>query len=50
MLEAMPQIFDYVKTVCLQYWEIVLGSSVLAGFFALRVLDRMFNIFDILKR
>lgn len=50
MLDAMPEIFDFVKNVCLQYWKIVLGSSVLAGFFSLRVLDRLFNIFDILKR
>lgn len=50
MLDAMPQIWDFFQTIVLEYWELIVGSSVLAGFLALAVLDRMFNIFDIIRR
>lgn len=50
MLEYLPQIFEFFVSIIQQYWVVVTGSSVLAGFAALAVLDRMFHIFDIIRR
>lgn len=49
MLEALPDIWDFFQQVVAQYWSVIMASSVLAGFFTLAVLDRVFHIFDILK-
>lgn len=50
MLEAMPEIFEFFQSLVIKYWNLIVGSSVLAGFLALAVLDRIFNIFDIIRR
>lgn len=50
MLQYLPLIWDFFCSTVTQYWQVVTGCSVLAGFVTLAVLDRLFNIFDILKR
>lgn len=50
MLEALPQIAGFFISVLQEYWLLYTGCSVLAGFLALRILDRIFHIFDIIRR
>ena len=50
MLDALPEIFDFFKSLVRQYWLLITGSSVLAAFLALTVMDRIFHIFDIIRR
>lgn len=50
MLEQLPEIVDFFTDLVQRYWILITGSSVLAGFLALAVLDRIFHIFDIIKR
>ena len=50
MLEVLPEIWDFFQGIVVQYWNLIMASSVLGGFFTLAVLDRVFHIFDILKR
>lgn len=50
MLEALPQITTFLADVFQRFWVLITGCSVLAGFLALAVLDRIFHIFDILRR
>lgn len=50
MLDALPQIFDFFKNLVREYWILITGSSVLAAFLALSVMDRIFHIFDIIRR
>lgn len=50
MLDELPLIADFFWTLCGQIFDLYTASSVLAGFFVLWLLDRMFGIFDILKR
>lgn len=50
MLEVLPEIWDFFQGIVVQYWNVIMASSVLCGFFTLAVLDRVFHIFDILKR
>lgn len=50
MLEALPQIWTFLQSLFIDFWVLIVGSSVLSGFLALAVLDRMFHIFDIIRR
>lgn len=50
MLEVLGDIATFVFQQFLSIWNIYTTSSVLAGFFVLWILDRMFHIFDVLKR
>lgn len=50
MLDALPAIANFFWTLCGQIFDLYTTTSVLAGFFVLWLLDRMFGIFDILKR
>lgn len=50
MLEQLPAIFNYVGDMVQDYWTVITGCSVLAGFVALGIIDRVFHIFDILRR
>lgn len=50
MIEALPEIWGFVTDIVQQYWQFVTTCGILAGFFALRVLDNIFHIFDILRR
>lgn len=50
MLEAMPDMVAYFMSLIQQYWGLITGCSVLAAFLSLAVLDRIFHIFDILRR
>ena len=50
MIEALPQIWDFFSWLVSQYWGLITTCGILAGFFALAVLDKMFHIFDILRR
>lgn len=50
MIEALPEIWAFFSDLVRQYWVLITGCSVLAGFFALAVLDKIFHIFDILRR
>lgn len=50
MLEFLGAIWEFVWRQLGAIWVLYTTSSVLAGFFALYILDRIFHIFDILKR
>lgn len=50
MLEVLPQIAGFFWDLVRQFWTLQTTSSVLAGFFTLWILDRMFGIFDVLKK
>lgn len=50
MLEVLGDLANFVLTQLSNIWTIYTTSSVLAGFFVLFILDRLFHIFDILKR
>lgn len=50
MLEVLPAIADFFWLLCGEIFDLYTTSSILAGFFVLYILDRMFGIFDILKR
>lgn len=50
MLQAMPQMVDFFMSLIHQYWGLITGCSVLAAFLALAVLDRIFHIFDVIRR
>ena len=50
MLESLPLIFAYIISTIQQSWTLMTGCSVLAGFLALAVLDRLFHIFDVIRR
>ena len=50
MLEYLPQISAFLTDVFQRFWVLITGCSVLAGFLALAVLDRVFHIFDIIRR
>lgn len=50
MLEVLPAIADFFWQLCGEIFDLYTTSSILAGFFVLYILDRMFGIFDILKR
>lgn len=50
MLEFLGAIWDFIWQQLGSIWILYTTSSVLSGFFALYVLDRIFHIFDILKR
>jgi hypothetical protein len=49
MLEVLGDLANFVLTQLSNIWTVYTTSSVLAGFFVL-FLDRLFHIFDILKR
>ena len=50
MLEVLGDLANFVLTQLSNIWTVYTTSSVLAGFFVLFILDRLFHIFDILKR
>lgn len=50
MLENLPLIWEWFQDFVIQYWNVIMASSVLSAFVALAVLDRIFHIFDIIKR
>lgn len=49
-LDALPLIWDFVTSMMMQCWIMWVGSSLLSAFLALIILDRLFHIFDILRR
>lgn len=50
MIQSLPEIWDFFSWLVQKYWGLVTTCGILAGFFALAVLDKMFHIFDILRR
>lgn len=50
MLEALPEMVDFFMSLMQQYWGVITGCSLLAAFLALAVLDRIFHIFDVIRR
>lgn len=50
MLEALPDISEFFFLTQYYFWYLMNSCSVLAGFLALAILDRIFHIFDILRR
>ena len=50
MLEALPEMVDFFLSIIRQSWTVITGCSVLASFLALAVLDRIFHIFDVIRR
>ena len=50
MLEALPEMVEFFMSMIRQYWSLITGCSVLAAFLALAVLDRIFHIFDVIRR
>lgn len=50
MLEILESVGTFLFTQIKAIWVLYTGSTVLCGFFTLWVLDRLFHIFDILKR
>lgn len=50
MLQALPAIFSFFLDFLSRIFNVYVTSSVLCGFFVLWLLDRVFGIFDILKR
>lgn len=50
MLEFLGDIANFVFSQIKSIWILYTTSSVLAGFFVLWVLDRLFHIFDVLKK
>lgn len=50
MLEALPEMVDFFMSIIRQYWTVITGCSVLSAFLALAVLDRIFHIFDVIRR
>ena len=49
MLQALPAIFQFFLSWLSQIFDAYVTCSVLAGFFTLWILDRVFGIFDVLK-
>lgn len=49
MLDSLPLIFDYIVSMIQESWTLMTGCSVLAAFLTLRILDRMFHIFDVIR-
>lgn len=50
MLDALPQMVEFFMSLIRQYWALITGCSILAAFLALTVLDRIFHIFDVIRR
>lgn len=50
MFSSVPALFNFILDGLSNIFTIYTTSSVLVGFFALWVLDRLFHVFDILKR
>ncbi len=50
MLDALDSVVQFLFYSIQQTWQLYTMTSVLGAFFALWVLDRLFHIFDILKR
>ena len=50
MLESLPMMVDFFFSIITQYWSLITGCSVLAAFLALAILDRIFHIFDVIRR
>lgn len=50
MLEVLPFLAEFLWDILRQVFNLYTTSSVLCGFFVLWILDRMFGIFDILKK
>lgn len=49
MLDALPAIAEFFWQMLTEVFDLYTTSSVLAGFFTLWLLDRMFGIFDVIK-
>lgn len=49
MLEVLPALASFFWQICSRIFNLYITSSVLAGFFSLWILDRMFGIFDVIK-
>lgn len=50
MFSSVPALFQFVLDGLSNIFNVYVSSSILVGFFSLWVLDRLFHIFDILKR
>ena len=49
MLQVLPALAQFFWEILSNIFDLYVTSSVLAGFFTLWVLDRMFGIFDVIK-
>ena len=49
MLQVLPALAQFFCEILSNIFDLYVTSSVLAGFFTLWVLDRMFGIFDVIK-
>lgn len=49
MLQALPALVQFFWEILSNIFDLYVTSSVLAGFFTLWVLDRIFGIFDVIK-
>ena len=49
MLDALPAIAEFLWNLLTQVFDLYTTCSVLAGFFTLWLVDRMFGIFDVIK-
>lgn len=50
MIDVLPALGNFFWNIVSQVFDLYTTTSVLSGFFALYILDRMFGIFDIIKR
>lgn len=50
MLEVLPALGAFFWSIMKNIFNLYTASSVLCGFFVLWILDKMFNIFDVLKK
>lgn len=50
MLDQLPLIWEFFVGIVNQYWGLVTTCGILSAFFALKVLDKIFHIFDIIRR
>lgn len=50
MLQYMESIMGFFMFVLQSFWNVMNQAEVLAGFLALAICDRVFNIFDVLRR
>ena len=50
MIDALPEIADFYFSCASSVWILISTSGIFAAFFALKVLDRIFHIFNIFRR
>lgn len=50
MLEALPEMVNFFMYTIDRCWGVITRCSVLAAFLTLAILDRIFHIFDVIRR